>query len=82
MTGTAPTSPHGMVAMAEHTIREYEDVSQVDDTELRHLLMRASAYRAEYRDLGENDLAERASDIIDRFLDELSARMAARETGP
>lgn len=82
MAGTASTSLHGMVTMAEHTIRECEDVSEVDDAELWHLLMRASAHWAEYRDLGEDALAERAADIIDAFLDELSARMATRENEP
>lgn len=66
-------------AMAERVIREYEDVSQVPDDELRDLMLRASTSRTEYLELGEADLAETASTILDRMLDELWIRLATRE---
>jgi hypothetical protein len=63
----------------ERTIREYEDVSSVPEDELRDILMRAAAHRAEYVDLDDPHMVKFSTDVLDRLLDEVAVRAAARE---
>lgn len=63
----------------ERTIREYEDVSSVPEDELRDILMRAAAHRAEYVDLDDPGMIAFSTDVLDRLLDEVAVRAAARE---
>lgn len=65
--------------MAERTVREYEDVSAIEDDELRDILLRAAAHRAEYVALDDPGMVAFSTSVLDRLLDEVSVRAFLRD---